>query len=215
MTPSSLATQARTTLTRERVVAAALDFLDSHGVEALSMHKLGASLDVKAMSLYNYVTSKEDLLNAVVESLWAEVEEAAPAAADWRATLIAYTGAIRATVKRHPKAAALIFSQQVMPDAALRTIRTHVTVLMSDGFSRDHAYDVMRTFASYVLGSALAEVTWDLGSDGCTPEVSDLLRPDTPEELAGVAQIFCGQSNFDAQFQLGLDLMLAGLEHRL
>lgn len=74
------------------------------------------------------------------------------------------------------------------------------------------AYDILRTFTSYVLGSALAEITWELGQAGCVPQVRDLLRPGTPDDLADVAEVFCGQSDPDSQFALGLDLMLCGLD---
>lgn len=115
-------------------------------------------------------------------------------------------------VRRHPNAASLLFSQRVMPEAALRIVRTHVAALNGAGFGESRAYDTLRTFTSDVLGSALAEITWDLGQPGCAPEVRDLLRPDTPDDLAGVAEVFCGQPDAQAQFELGLDLMLRGLD---
>lgn len=202
----------RAPLTRRRVVEAALRFIDANGVGALSMHKLGAALEVKGMSLYNHVGNKDDLLDGVVEALWEEVEATAPVHRDWREGLRSFTYAVRDMVRRHPNAASLTFSQRVMPQAALRVVQAHVAALVDAGFGEARAYDVLRTFTSYVLGSALAEVTWDLGPGGCAPVVRDLLPPGTPEDLAGVADVFCGQSDPDAQFTLGLDLMLAGLD---
>src|SRR2546425_799160 len=59
---------------RARVVRAGLAYIDRHGLSELSLHKLGAQLGVRAMSLYNHVASKDDLYDGIVELLWSEVE---------------------------------------------------------------------------------------------------------------------------------------------
>jgi AcrR family transcriptional regulator len=207
VTTTDSTTSQRTTLTRRRILDAALAYLDAHGLEALSMHKLGAELGVKGMALYNHVASKHDLLDGVVELLWSEVERAAPAGGDWRQGARAFAHALRDVVYRHPNAAPLITSQQVMPAPALRLVRAHVTAATDAGEPEERAYALLRTVTTYALGSALAEVNWGLGA-GCAPAVSDLLRPGIPTELAAVAEVFCGQGAPDAQFELGLDLML-------
>lgn len=201
----------RTSLTRGRVVERALRYIDENGLAALSMHKLGAALDVKGMSLYHHIANKDDLLDGVVEALWAEVEEAAPARAAWRQGVESLAHAVRDMVRRHPNAAPLIFSQQSMPEPALRIIRAHVEVLLQAGFDQASAYDLLRTIWSYAFGSALAEITWASADPGCAVDVRQLLRPGTPEGLAVVAEVFCGQSDMDTQFQHGLDLMLHGV----
>src|SRR5258708_13407630 len=68
----------RAPLSRQQVLRAALEYVDEHGLEALSMHKLGAALGVKAMSLYKHVADKDDLLDAIVELLWAEIPARRP-----------------------------------------------------------------------------------------------------------------------------------------
>jgi TetR/AcrR family tetracycline transcriptional repressor len=210
-TQSLPATGRRTSLTKARIVERALRYIDENGLGALSMHKLGAALDVKGMSLYHHVANKDDLLDAVVEALWAEVEEAAPARVAWRAGVESLAHAVRAMVRRHPNAAPLIFSRQLMPEPALRVIRAHVDLLVEAGFGQARAYDLLRTIWSYAFGSAFAEITWATTEPGCADDVRQLLRPGTPEDLARVADVFCGQSDMDAQFQLGLDLMLRGV----
>ncbi|SFB62777.1 hypothetical protein SAMN05216266_13159 [Amycolatopsis marina] len=75
------------------------------------------------------------------------------------------------------------------------------------------AYASLRTVTSYALGAALNEVAWGSGQEGCRPTaIGDLLRPDVPPELAEVAEVFCGQSDPGAQFDLGLGLMLRGMD---
>lgn len=207
-------TDQRAPLSRGRILEAALRYIDTHGLDALSMHKLGAELGVKGMSLYNHVANKDDILDGVVELLWAEVEGTAPANGEWRDTVRALAHATRDMVHRHPSAAPLITSQSVMPLSALRVVQAHVGALVSHGVPDEDAYALLRTITSYTLGSALNEVAWGDGRPGCTPAVSDLLRPGTPDELAAVADVFCGQYDLGAQFELGLDLMLRGIESR-
>src|SRR5260370_40985600 len=77
-------TPARERLTRDRVLQAALEFTDAHGLAELSMPKLGAKLGVKGMSLYSHVDSKDGLLDGIVEILSAEAEMPPAAGLDWR-----------------------------------------------------------------------------------------------------------------------------------
>jgi TetR/AcrR family tetracycline transcriptional repressor len=208
-TAPSLDASLRVPLTRGRVLQAALRYIDEHGLEALSMHKLGAELGVRGMSLYNVVASKDDLLDGVVESLWAEIESAAPPETCWQQGYRALACAVRDVMHRHPKAAPLVTARrQVIPEPALRAVRAHVTAAMSSGVPEDAAYALLRTITSFALGYALVYVSWGLGESGCAPDVEDLLPPGTSEELANAAQMFCGQADVDAEFELGLDLML-------
>jgi AcrR family transcriptional regulator len=71
-------TRRRAPLSRERVLDAALALADESGVESLSMRKLAKELGVEAMSLYNHVASKEDLLNGLVDRVFAEIEPPSP-----------------------------------------------------------------------------------------------------------------------------------------
>jgi TetR/AcrR family tetracycline transcriptional repressor len=199
-------------LSRGRIVECALRYIDEFGLGALSMHKLGAALDVKGMSLYHHVANKDDLLDGVVEALWEEIEAAAPPLADWREGVRSLARAVAGVVRRHPNAAPLIYSQQVMPQPALRVVQAHVTTLVAAGFEEALAYDLMRTIWSYAFGSAFAEITWATAEPGCAVDVRQLLRPGTPDDLALVADVFCGQADMDTQFQLGLDLMLRGID---
>lgn len=212
MTTDTVTASRRTPLTRRRVVDAALAYIDRHGQDGLSMHKLGAELGVKGMSLYNHVANKDDLLDGVVELLWAQVEAAIPATTDWREGFRSFAQATRAVLLRHPNAARLVVSQHVMPAPALRMVQAHIAAATAGGVPEVQAYAMLRTLTSYALGSALADVGFGTGRVGCAPKVSELLRPGLPDELVGVAEVFCGQSDSDAQFELGLDLMLRGTD---
>ncbi|MGH3242240.1 MAG: TetR/AcrR family transcriptional regulator C-terminal domain-containing protein [Spirillospora sp.] len=159
-------------------------------------------------------SNKDDVLDGGVEVLWEEVENAAPAQDDWLAGARAFAHALRDVMRRHPNAAPLIMSRSIMPIPALRIVQEHIKAAIDGGTREDRAYALLRALTSYALGSAQAEVTWGITSTGCAPKVGDLLRPGTPDDLAAVAEVFCGQSDLDAQFDLGLDLMLRGIDCR-
>lgn len=204
----------RVGLTREAILDAALRYIDEHGVESLSMHKLGAELGVKGMSLYNHVINKHDLLDGVVELLWNEIEDAVSNIDlddDWCAGLRSLAHATRDAITRHPNVAPLVTSQQIMPQSALRVVKAYTEAAIGSGIAETRAHAILRTINSYAMGSAFAELRWSVGGQGCAPSVADLLRPGIPDELAAVAEEFCGKSDADAQFELGLDLMLRGL----
>jgi len=147
----------------------------------------------------------------VVGLLWLEVEAAAPPRAGWRDGFRSFAEAIRDVIYRHPRAGPLVVAQTIMPTPALRLVQSHVAAARDVGVPEAEAYALLRTVTSYALGSALNAVAWGNGQPGCAPAVSDLLRPGTPEDLAGVAEVFCGQSDLDRQFEHGLDLMLRGV----
>lgn len=198
----------REPLSRQRILHAALRYIDQHGLEKLSMHKLGAELGVEGMSLYNHVTNKSDLLDGVVEALWEDIESAAAPGEDWHENYRRFAQAIRTVLARHPRVVPLVTSRPIMPAASLRSIKRHIAIADAAGVEENTAYALLRTLTTYALGHAAVYANWALGCSACAPTVSDLLRPDTAEDLAAIADVFCGQSDPDAQFELGLDLML-------
>ncbi len=151
---------ARVPLNRARIVTAALRHVDEHGLAELSMHRLGAERGVKAMSLYKHVDDKDDVLNGIVEQLWA-------------------------TFEREFESGPL--DEQVVP--------------------------VLRTVTIYTLGYGLTELNWfRAAAPECAPIGRDLVPPGADEELLANADVFCGNVDMAAQFELGLELMLRGLD---
>lgn len=198
----------REPLNRARILQGALDYIDEHGLEALSMHKLGAALGVKGMSLYNHVADKDDVLDGVVETLWAEIETTVEVGENWRENYRRFARAILDVLSRHPRAVPLVPYRPVMTDASLRAVKAQVTAAVESGVDEAAAYALLRTVTSYALGHTAIYTNWELACAGCAPSVSDLIRPDTPTELAAIADVFCGRSDPEAEFELGLDLML-------
>src|SRR5260370_37541469 len=106
---------ARERLTRDRVLRAALDFTDAHGLAALRMQKLGAELGVKGMSLYSHVDSKDALLDGIVEIMSGEVPMPSDDSMDWKDALRRLARSLREVIRRHPAAAPLLVSRNIMP----------------------------------------------------------------------------------------------------
>src|SRR5580692_4549477 len=107
--PAKPPRRTRTPLSRERILAAALAMADGAGLDALTMRALGQALGVEAMSLYNYVEDKEDLLTGIVEFVLAEIE-LAPIAQDWRLDMRVTAISAYEALLRHPWACQLVLS---------------------------------------------------------------------------------------------------------
>lgn len=212
-----LETTPRATLTRDQVLRAALAYVDELGLEALSMHKLAARLGVKAMSLYNHVDGKDGLLDGLVDLLWSEMVPM-DGPADWRQRLRGLAHSIQATVARHPAVAPLVMSRPVLPVGALRVFKAHLDALEDAGFSRRRAVEALRTVVGYAFGSALSERCWSCAAAAAESDlarlrrVNQLLPEEVPDDLLAVAMDLCGDCDLAGQFDLGLDLMLAGLQ---
>ncbi len=110
----------RKPLSRDRVASAALDLIDESGLDALSMRKLGAALGFEAMSLYNHIDNKDDLLAAVTDRLYGEIIEAyGRPDGDWRAKARAMTFAYAGVAGDHTEAVGLLVDRPVQSPRGL------------------------------------------------------------------------------------------------
>ena len=173
---------ARQPLDRARIVGAAVSFIDEFGLPGLSMRRLGSLLGVEAMSLYRYVPGRENLLDAVVETILAEMEHddeilAAPRDG-WQDFLIRLAHGVRRVALAHPKAFPLVASRPVEapwlrpPLRSMAWVETFLDGLIGEGFSDDAAAGAYRAFTSFLLGHLLLEVS-ALGADVGPLDVAD------------------------------------------
>jgi AcrR family transcriptional regulator len=177
------------------------------------MHRLGAELGVKGMSLYKHVADKDDILNGIVELLWSTFGREFQPGPDWRSSVFSFATALRAFVHRHPNAAPLLINRPIVPEAALRVVRPLISAPVSGRPPEQQVVPVLRTVTIYALGYALTELNWfHATAPDCAPVGRDLVPPGADEELLAIADVFCGCVDMAAQFELGLDLMLRGLE---
>ena len=160
---------ARRPLSRERIVDAAVAFIDDHGLPGLTMRRLGNELGVEAMALYRYVPAKEDLLDAVVERLIENMrrdDEVLDTPRDgWQDFLVRLAHGVRRVALEHPKAFPLVASRP--PEApwlrpplrSLAWVEVFLSGLVSEGFTKEAAVASYRAYTSVLLGHLLLEVS--------------------------------------------------------
>ena len=102
-------TEPRLPLSRERILQAALELVDEGGIESLTMRKLGQVLGFEAMSLYNHVANKDDVLDGILDLVLAESEPPSPTG-DWDAAIRASAISVHDALRRHPWSCALLMS---------------------------------------------------------------------------------------------------------
>src|SRR5262245_25424356 len=143
--------QPRAPLTRERVLQVAITIADRVSIEPLSMRKVGQELGVEAMSLYNHVANKDDLLDGMIDILVSEIDLPA-GGGDWRTAIRGSADSARALMLHHPWAPRLIASRPRgrMGPALLRYMDSVVSCLKQAGFSYEQVH-----LAGHVLGSRL------------------------------------------------------------
>lgn len=160
---------ARQSLSQQRVVTAALAFIDEHGLHGLTMRRLGEVLGVEAMSLYRHVPGREDLLDAVaqtiIEGMEADEEVYAEPRNGWQDFLVRLAHGVRRVALAHPKAFPLVASRPVEapwlrpPLRSLEWVERFLVALIAEGFDENDAVAAYRAFTSFLLGHLLLEAS--------------------------------------------------------
>jgi AcrR family transcriptional regulator len=218
MTPKSEpGTEVRARLSRDRVLRTAIGLADAKGIERLTMRKLGVELGVEAMSLYNHVSNKEDLLHGMIDAVFAEIELPSPAD-DWKTALRKRSLSVRDMLSRHPWANGLMDSGTNPGPATLRHHDRVLGTFRNGGFSiamTAHAFSVLD---AYIYGFAKQEkgLPFDSGQQAAAMAEVMLahLRADEYPHLAELTSRHVLQPGYDYadEFIFGLDLVLDGLE---
>ena len=123
----------RLPLTRERLLADAVAYADAYGIERLSMRKLAQHLGFEAMSLYNHVTNKDDLLEGMVEVVAREIVQP-PADVEWKPGVRALATASHDAQLRHPWVVGL-WNRQFPGPARFGQMERLLALLDQGGFS--------------------------------------------------------------------------------
>jgi AcrR family transcriptional regulator len=199
----------RTPLTRDRIIAAAVELVDANGVDALSMRKLGASLGVEAMSLYNHVVNKDDVLDRILDQVLAEID-LPDADLPWDDQVRSLAHSFRLAGHRHPGVFPLFGSRSITSLEGFRSLERSYTALRGAGLSPEAALDGFTALAAFAFGYVLTE----LGGlvDGALAHTWDLDELDLADRplLLEMGQSLAHR-DADRQFEVGLDLLIAGL----
>jgi AcrR family transcriptional regulator len=141
----------RTPLSRERVLLAAIELADEHGIERVSMRRLASDLGVDPMSLYNHVANKEDLLDGMADLVVGEIDPVPPGEG-WKAGLRAMAMAARETMMRHPWASAVIATRTEAAPSVMWRFEAVAGLLRSGGFSIELVHHALHLLGSRMLG---------------------------------------------------------------
>ncbi len=211
----------REPLTRDRVLAAAVALADEAGIEAVSMRKLGSELGVEAMSLYNHVANKEDILDGMVDRIVGEIDIPS-AGPDWKQSFRSHVLAAREVMRAHPWAPGVIESRNQITPPMAAYMDSIVGLFADAGFSMDLTHHAMHTLGSRMLGFT-QELFDDSGDDAKTPEEAALLIQQMKQTLPNIGRMLEEISHDedsiiglgcddDVEFIFSLDLILDGLE---
>ncbi len=211
------ARQQRGPLTRQRVLAAAVDLADRNGLEALSMRKLGEALGVEAMSLYHHVANKVDLLDGMIDAVFAEID--LPSAdAGWRTAMRQRAISVRAVLRRHRWAIGLMESRTSPGPATLAHHDAVIGVLRAGGFTVAQTAHAFSALDSYIYGFALQEKSLPFDTPEETAERAREMFARLPvnryPHFVELATEHVMQPGYDYgdEFEFGLDLILDGLD---
>ena len=204
---------ARTPLTRDRIIEAAVSYADENGVDDLSMRKLGAELGVEAMSLYNHVENKDDIYDGMIDQIFGGILIPGDELG-WKERARRIGKATMAEFSRHPWIVHLCMARGIFGPGALRFM-DHVLGLLSDaGFDDEEAHHAWQMLASHTLGYAFQYGTAAREKDFA--ELEERL-PRLTRELPHVARLapLLINCSWDAEYMFGLEIILDGLESRL
>ena len=209
-------------LDRDRILTAAIEFIDEHGLSALTMRRLGASLGVEAMALYRYVPGREDLLdgvvNEVVETLFHKDDGDDIYVEDhngWQDYLMRLAHGMRRIALAHPSVFPLVASRPPAapwvrpPLRSLRMVESFLGTLTDAGFSDQAAVAAYRAYSSFLLGHLLLEVT-QIGA-----QVSLLDQPEGDPEAQASTDLTQFPSLLRTEKLLSLDKSAAEFEEAL
>lgn len=207
----------RTPLSRDRVLRAAVAVADRGGLHALTIRSLAGELGVKPMAVYHHVAGKEDILDGIVDLVFAEIDLPEPGG-DWRTQIRRRAASARRVLTRHPWAIALLESRTSPGPATLRHHDATIGTLRAAGFSvpmTAHAYALLD---SYVYGFAVQEAALPVPRDQIVAEVAEPIVRRLPAgeyphltELATEHFLRPGY-DFGDEFDFGLNLILDALE---
>ncbi len=209
----------RVPLTRERIIQAALRIMDDEGLESVTMRRVGRELGVEAMSLYNHVRDKEDILDGLTQLVMSGFEIPA-ATGEWQADVREMAREWRRLLRLHPAVMQLL-AERHKPLEGMETFRPMEAVLEifhAVGLGPRESVQALNAFGSYIMGFVIMEQGLMPGHD---PKEHAHAHDEVIEALqgAGLPRLlecfpYFAECPTDEQFEFGLDLMIDGLRAR-
>ena len=208
-------TEPRLPLSRDRILRAALDLADESGIESITMRKLGGALGFEAMSLYNHVANKNDVLDGILDLVLAESELPSPAG-EWDTAVRSSAISVHEALRRHPWACNLLMTPARIRPARLRYMDSLLGRLREAGFSAETTYHAYHVLDAHIFGFSLWQTGHSMAPISATAleEWMDRLLPpgEYPDLREHARQHFAeGPHREVSAFEFSLDLILDGL----
>jgi AcrR family transcriptional regulator len=202
----------RARLSRDRVLRTAVSLADNAGIGSLTMRNLAQELGVAPMALYRHVANKEELLDAMVDIVFGEVEFPS-SGADWKTAMRQRAISMRQALSRHRWAIELMESRTNPGPANLRHHNAVMACLREAGFSFKTTVHAYSTLDSYIYGFALQEKSLPFETPEESGEVAEMMvPPSVAEEYPYLVEFGKSSYNHAVEFEVGLDLLLDGIE---
>lgn len=198
-------------LSRERIIAAALELVDEAGAEQLSMRQLGRRLGVDPMAIYHHLPNKAAVLDGIVEALWGGLElPAAEPGESWRAVLSQIFTALRERLLSHPRAVVVVGSRPLVTPASLRLVDEALARLAAAGLPGAGAMPLLDCLSAFTVGKTLAEVAAPLGRPGSS--AASAVTTISPQSHPHIAATLAGGYAYapTEQFRSGLAALIDG-----
>jgi AcrR family transcriptional regulator len=205
--------QTRGGLSRERIVAAALDLIDQDGLDAFSTRKLGAALGVEAMSIYHHFPSKQHILDALVDDALQSMEfppDDVPPVQRLERLCYAY----RAMAQRHPKLYPLLALHRTNTPTGVAFLERILKLVEPLAPNEESLARQFRAVGYYLTGAALDETSGYAKGPSAAEPVSHAYIAEHCPLLTRVAPYFA-PNQWDATFAFGIDALFAGLRVRV
>jgi AcrR family transcriptional regulator len=202
-------------LSRERILLAAIVLADKSGIESLSMRKIAQDLGVQAMSLYNHVANKDDVLDGIVDIVIGEIE-VPDLGVDWKTAMRRRAHSAHEVLLRHPWATMPIVSRINVGPAMLRYIDATLGCLCEAGFSFEMVDRAWNAIDSHIYGFTLQELNFPIETTEYAKVAQDYI-PNIPADkypyMNRLTQhLIDGHYDGIANFSFGLELILNGLD---
>ncbi len=202
----------RRVLNRERVLLAAIAIADRDGIDGLSMRKLGEELKVEAMSIYNYIANKDELLDAMSDFIVNTFERPA-SNLDWKSAMRQCTLSAHVTLWAHPWLCALSMSRPKISSASLAYAESITGVLRSAKFSNQLIHHAHHAIDNHLYGSTLQELGFKTGMQTANPEINAIILQQMVEKYPNISHVIVDAvHDHEVEFEFVLDLILNGLE---
>jgi AcrR family transcriptional regulator len=209
------ASQQRIPLSRERILQAAVAMADAEGIDALTMRGLASQLQVEAMSLYNHVVNKDDLLDGMIELVAAEIE-APDEAADWKAAVRRRAISAHDALLRHPWSSILWASRMNVGPARMRHMDAMLRQLREAGFAPGLLDVAFHTLENHIVGHALQASSFPFDAEDLPALSARYLEgfpsDEYPDLAAHIRHHMDRPADGVSSFEFGLDSILDALE---